>query len=57
MKVENINRDFLLSKKGCDLDAQILTIIVGIGCAYFVQLFFVLSKKGQGKPKKDGEIT
>ncbi len=54
-KIEKFNRGFLLSRKGCELDAQISTIFVGKGWANFVQLFFVLSQKGQAKPKKDGE--
>lgn len=54
-KIEKVDRGFLLSRKGCELDAQISTIVVETGCANFVQLFFALSKKGQAKPKKDGE--
>lgn len=54
-KIEKFNRGFLLSRKGCELDAQISTIFVGKGCANFVQLFFCPVKKGQAKPKKDGE--
>lgn len=54
-KIEKFNRGFLLSRKGCELDAQISTIFVGKGCANFVQLFFYPVKKRQAKPKKDGE--
>lgn len=39
-KIEKFNRGFLLSRKGCELDAQISTIFVGKGRANFVQLFF-----------------
>lgn len=51
-KIEKFNRGFLLSRKGCELDAQISTIFVGKGCANFVQLFFCTVQKRTGKTKK-----
>ena len=54
-KIEKFNRGFLLSRKGCELDAQISTIFVGKGCANFVQLFLPCPKKDRQNQKKDGE--
>ncbi len=54
-KIEKFNRGFLLSRKGCELDAQISTIFVGKGCANFVQLFFCPVQKRTGKTKKGRE--
>lgn len=51
-KIEKVDRGFLLSKKGCELDAQISTIVVETGCANFVQLFFCSVQKRTGETKK-----
>lgn len=51
-KIEKFNRGFLLSRKGCELDAQISTIFVGKGCANFVQLFFLPCQKKDRQNQK-----
>ena len=51
-KIEKLDRGFLLSKKGCELDAQISTIVVEKGCANFVQLFFCFVQKKDRRNQK-----